>query len=239
MCIRDRDVVTAVLDAVTVPASGSGDDRRIEASLLQLVMQRLWVAGRDESDRLQASTLQRLRGPEHIIDGYVDGIIDDLPPSDRGVAESVLSRLVTGSGFRTALPAVDLVGTSSGTHDAVMSVLKQLSSGDVRLLHRFPQPDNPTQQLYEVSHDKLADAIVKRRERLRREAATRRRKRLAAPLTWAIAVAVVATTVALSAYAAERVDWHDVFLGGLVVAAASWIVAAALWFRSRKTGPPA
>jgi hypothetical protein len=237
----EDEVVQAVLNAVTKARPESDDDGKnsyIEASLLQLVMQRLWIAERGVSSALRFSTLQDLGGAARVIDRYVDEIIDELEPAGRRLADRICDQLVTKSGFRTALPAVDLGGEAPGTQDAVESVLRRLSSDDVRLLHRFPRPDKPKQHLYEVSHDKLAEAIVKRRERLRREAAERTRRRLTAPLTVTFALATLATVVAATAYGARSVNWTSVLVYSAPPAVLLWLATLVLWLRTRKSRQP-
>jgi hypothetical protein len=84
---------------------------RIETLYLQLVMTYLWQEERNSNWYvLQLPTLDGLKGVQHIVQTYLDGVMSNLLPGERGTVASVLQYLVTRSGTKIAYPVLDLAG---------------------------------------------------------------------------------------------------------------------------------
>jgi WD40 repeat protein len=157
------------------------DRERVEAPFLQLVMERLWRAAKDEGAHdLTVDRLDRLGGPQRIVENHLLDALGALSPSEQEVAADLFRFLVTSSKTKIAHPASDL-GEWTGREEAVVEpVLDKLCRGESgRILRRVPPPvtgDGATR--YELYHDVLAEPILEwRREHDddRRRRALRRR----------------------------------------------------------------
>jgi hypothetical protein len=148
---------------------------RIDTSLLQLVLMRLWSDERDSVMRLR--TLEEAGGTRAIVRGYVDGVMQGLSEEAQEAAARMFRFLVTPTGVKIAHTADDLIDFGSRPGEglatdlepaAIRSVLDVLDRG--RILRHLNEPDR-----YEIFHDVLARAVLdwrRRREddRLAREA---------------------------------------------------------------------
>jgi hypothetical protein len=139
-------------------------DVRVNAPLLQVVLDRLW---REELTRgsatLRVNTLLELGGAEGILRTHADQAMRTLPAGDRGLAAEAFHFLVTVSGVRVALTAADLADYVGCSREEVMVLLKHLTAGGVRLLHAVPGPGYEPR--YEVPHDLVASAVADWRAR--------------------------------------------------------------------------
>jgi hypothetical protein len=138
-------------------------NQRIETPYLQLVLTRLWreevAAG---SHMLRAQTLRRLGGAQQIVHTHLDEALGALPARQQDVAAGIFHHLVTPSGTKIAHTAPDLADYAQLPEAEVVSVLEELSRGDVRILRPVPSPsgrpdDTPA---YEIFHDVLAPAVL-------------------------------------------------------------------------------
>jgi WD40 repeat protein len=180
----EPELVEAVLDDVSV-------DRGVEAPYLQLVLERIWFAEREESSSvLRLETLRRLGGATTIVRDHLHGALEKLGSRQQDVASSMFEHLVTPSGTKIAHRAPDLAEYADVPEDALRNVLGALTRD--RIVHSVDGSDR-----YEIFHDVLAEPIRawRQQRRLERErlAARRRQRRLyvvsAASL---VALAVVA-----------------------------------------------
>ncbi len=153
-------------------ANGSGRvNDAIAAPYLQLVMKRLWETELENGSRtLRLGTLDELGGAQTIVKTHVDRALSDLEPHERETALDVFRYLVTPSGTKIALSAVDLVAlagdNTSRTPGEVETLLERMSSGDIRILRPVPPaPGGDGRTRFEISHDLLAPAILDWRTR--------------------------------------------------------------------------
>src|SRR5262249_48613511 len=131
-------LVESVLDDVAVGKvdlvrAGVGEvrerpaDERIEAPYLQLVLERLWEAEREnDSPVLRASTLRELGGAEAIVGAHLERALESLSPAQLDVASSVFDHLVTPSGTKIAHRSSDLAGYAAVREDELGPVLNAL-----------------------------------------------------------------------------------------------------------------
>jgi WD40 repeat protein len=163
----EPELVEAVLDDVSV-------GRGVEAPYLQLVLERIWFAERDEgSTVLRVATLRRLGGAATIVRDHLHGALEKLEPGQQDVAASMFEHLVTPSGTKIAHRAPDLAEYADVPEGALRTVLESLTRA--RIVHSVDGSDR-----YEIFHDVLAEPI--RAWRLQRrlendQAAARRRQR--------------------------------------------------------------
>ena len=185
---------------------GSGENGRIETPYLQLVMQRLWSAEREEGSRLlRLETLRHLGGAEQIVRDRLRGALDALSPEQQDVTAALFNHLVTPSGTKIAHGPADLAEYAHVDEAALVPVLSRLA--DERILR--PVADESGGERYEIYHDVLAEAAlgwkrahdVDRELERQQEQANRRHRRLLVALVAAgllVAVMVAVTVFALS-----------------------------------------
>ena len=81
-------------------------------------MKRLWETELENGSRtLRLGTLDELGGAQTIVKTHVDRALSDLEPHERETALDVFRYLVTPSGTKIALSAVDLVALRRGQHE--------------------------------------------------------------------------------------------------------------------------
>jgi len=183
----------AILDEVTVGrfelgAAGrggspvtAGDDDRIEAPYLQLVLARLWDVelGRG-SRRLRLSTLRELGGAAQIVQDHLERAMVEFSPREKGAAAAMYNFLVTPSGTKIAHRVRDLARYASVDEQEAEEVLRRLTA---ERIVRAGSANGPGTTQYEIFHDVLADAVLAWRnrwasERALQEAERRRRRAL-------------------------------------------------------------
>ena len=140
-------------------ADGAGS-RFVETPYLQLVMRRLWDTEREAgSHRLRAETLESLGGAETIIRDHLDRAMADLTEEQRRAAAAAFRFLVTPSGAKIALSAVDLAQLTEVPEAELTDVLETLSA-DVRILRPIAGTRRGEASRYEIYHDSLAPAVL-------------------------------------------------------------------------------
>jgi hypothetical protein len=157
----EPELVEAVLDEVAVGrvalggvarGAAAGETGRIEASYLQIVMQRLWEADRDsDAPVLRLRALEELGGAQEIIRSHFERAVEALTPQQRDIASRIFNHLVTPSGTKIAHRADDLARYADVDEAELRPVLDAL--GADRLLR-------PLDDHVEIFHDVLADAVL-------------------------------------------------------------------------------
>jgi hypothetical protein len=205
-------------------AEGNGSQPyrdEIEASYLQLVMERLWETELENGSRkLRLTTLDELGGAQTIVRTHVDRALGGLPDEEREAAVAIFHHLVTPSRTKIALAASDLADYIGYPADETNALLQRLADNQTRILRPVPPPPGRMDgSRFEISHDLLAPAILdwdRRHKALRlerekeaaeqraqAEKARARRLRTSAIIVTIIAIllvmAMVVTTFALSA----------------------------------------
>jgi WD40 repeat protein len=163
-------VVLGTAGRGTVEKSADQDvtGQSIETPYLQLVLIRLWqqeiAAG---SSTLRVETLQQLGGAQQIVRTHLDEALRALSVRQRDVAAGIFHHLVTPSGTKIAHTAPDLADYAHLPEAEVVSVLEELSRGDVRILRPVPPPSGrpDADPAYEIFHDVLAPAVLDWRAR--------------------------------------------------------------------------
>jgi WD40 repeat protein len=206
----------AVLDEVTAGrvelrvagrgvAVGAGDENRIEAPYLQLVLARLWDVERARGSRtLRLATLRELGGAERIVEDHLEHAMAELSPREKGAAAAMYNFLVTPSGTKIAHGVRDLAGYASVDEAEAAEVLRRLTA---ERIVRSSSENGPSTTRYEIYHDVLADAVLAWRSRFESERAVaeervrheRRQRRLVA--IGATALLGVAVMAAIAIYA--------------------------------------
>jgi hypothetical protein len=166
-------LVSAVLDdlqahetAGGVGRGGTPDTGGIQTPYLQIVMSKLWEETRHSgAGVIEASLFERLGGARKIFSRHLDGVLARLTPEQQELAARAFEYLVTPTGWKIALPAVD-VASYLKTPDvaAVESLLASLSGDEARILRPIPLPGRQD-RAYEIYHDVLASAILEWRTR--------------------------------------------------------------------------
>ena len=181
----EPELVEAVIADVSV------DGGRVEAPYLQLVVERVWEAEREQgSNVLRRATLSDLGGAAAIVDRQFRGALEALAPDDQDVAAAMFEHLVTPTGTKIALRVADLAEYARvGAGDA-HQVLDRLTRQ--RVVRAVEGSDR-----YEIFHDVLAEPIsawrLERRLVAERAAARRRQRQLLAiAVSSLLALAVVA-----------------------------------------------
>ncbi|HEY6689108.1 MAG TPA: hypothetical protein VI094_23185 [Propionibacteriaceae bacterium] len=227
-------IQTGSVSVGDVGQSGAGASvESIETPFLQLVMKRLWKEeARLGSLALRRETLASLGGANRIVSQHLDAVMLELTEQQRDVAADMFRYLVTRSGTKIAHTAEDLADLT-GDPEQVTEVLKQLTAGEDRVLRPVPPPHGSAEPTrYEIFHDVMVPAVqdwrrryVAERERItaerqriareqelirdKREAEeenrkTRKRLRLYALLSAALALLLVMTTVSIALWFSSR-----------------------------------
>jgi WD40 repeat protein len=140
----------------------AGEDERVEAPYLQLVLTRLWDEETKEgSHKLRLATLQRLGGAERIVQNHLNEAMSALPPDEQEIAAAAFYYLVTPEGTKIA-QSVETLAAYSGRPAADLNrVLEKLATGGVRIVRPVaPAPGARGGTRYEIFHDVLASAIL-------------------------------------------------------------------------------
>ena len=201
-------LVEAVIDAtatggVTLVRNGgraetqAPDPERVEAPFLQLVMERLWRDAANEGSRdLTVERLDRLGGPQRIVENHLLDALGALSSGEQDAAADLFRFLVTTSKTKIAHPASDLAEWTGRKEDAVEPVLDKLCRGESgRILRRVPPPPTGNGATrYELYHDVLAEPILE----WRREHDQERRRRAFRRRVLRIGTGVLALVVVIS-----------------------------------------
>jgi hypothetical protein len=176
--VIEPELVEAVLDEVRGPTLdlwSEPGETRVDTSLLQVVMMRLWAEEtRLGSHALRLETLERLGHAERIVAGAVEGPLAALAPEDQRLVAEILHYLVTPSGMTIAHTARDLALFTKTDEQRLVRVLAQLSSA--RILRREPPAAGQLEIRFRVHHDVL---VVPLREwAFRQSYVARRRSKL-------------------------------------------------------------
>lgn len=160
------------------PAADAADS--IEAPYLQLVLTRIWEHEVAAGSRvLRRATLDDLGGAETIVQSHLDTVVAGLRPGQEPVAAAVFRHLVTASGTKIALSAMELADYADQPEAAVQEVLDSLSAGRRRILRPVPPPSGVAgPPRYEIFHDVMAGAVLEWRRQYvahERERATKER----------------------------------------------------------------
>jgi WD40 repeat protein len=218
-----------VLDGVARGTSDTARDGEIEASYLQLVMQRLWEAEHARgSPVLRRGTLEELGGAEEIVRGHLERALEVLAPREQDIAARAFDHLVTPSGTKIAHRVSDLAQYAGVPEPELARVLTSL--GAERILR-------PLDGRFEIFHDVLADAVLAWRTRheaeraleLERAESQKRHRRLlavaAVSLLAMVAMAAV-TAYALMQRADARTEARRAKASGLIAEAGALIPVA-------------
>ena len=146
----------------------------IEAPYLQLVMERLWRATVEAgSHDLTISRLDKLGGPQRIVENHLLEALDALTPGEQAVAADLFLFLVTRSKTKIAHPASDLAEWTRRPEPEVSAVLEKLCRGESgRVLRAVSSPETDAVR-YELFHDLLAEPILEWRRAYEQEHARR------------------------------------------------------------------
>jgi hypothetical protein len=169
-------LVDAVLDQLADEQALLGEggrgaidpEGRIEASYLQLVMERLWEEETARRSRkLRRKTLDDLHGVSEIVTSHLNNALDGLSGKEQRVTAAVLPYLVTRSRTKVAHTVLDLCQPEfTGRHPSeVAPVLEKLAAEPVRILRKQTSFQSGADPRFEISHDVLAPALLDWRRR--------------------------------------------------------------------------
>ena len=180
------------------------------AAYLQVVLERLWEAEREEgSSVIRLATLERLGGARRIVGEHLDRALSALNPAELDTAAAMFSHLVTPSGAKVAHDVDDLAAYAGVDEAAARDVTASLV--DERILRPVEGPQGDGSRV-EIFHDVLAAAVAawgrdheaaRVLEAERAEAGRKHRRLLALVVTALIALAGM-TLVAIYAVAQQR-----------------------------------
>ena len=193
---------------------------QIEAPLLQLVMNTIWLdETRSLSSKLRLGTLTRLGGAQAIAIDHLDNELEDLSDAERAIVAQVFHYLVTPSGSKIAHTLGDLCSYANLKTTDVEPVLRKLTD-EGRILRTVPSAWQTGGSRYEIFHDVLAKGVLDwlanyaknkqieeerqhfkqqkeefRREEQRKLAKARRRSTLLAIIVFSLAGLIVLITI--------------------------------------------
>ncbi|MCU1265561.1 MAG: repeat protein [Acidobacteria bacterium] len=138
--------------------------RPIETPYLQLVLTRLW----NEEERLGSNTLRlatfnKLGGARKIIQSHLGEVMRGFSGAQRRMASRCFKHLVTPSGTKIAMSAIDLADyahLSSKKVKRIEAILQKLAGPDVRLLRSVDAAEEHGETRYEIFHDALAPGVL-------------------------------------------------------------------------------
>jgi WD40 repeat protein len=146
------------------------DTVRIETPYLQLALERLWRnEQKKNSPQLRLKTLNRLGGATGIARSHLEDTMRELPQAERLLCADIFHHMVTPSGMKIALRAVDLAEYAQADPGAVEAVLKKLEGGRAKIIRSVPSPENPQETLFEICHDVLARPVLEWKRQLEAE----------------------------------------------------------------------
>ena len=212
-------LVEAVLDEVSAGQidGGAAPPGHIETPYLQLVMQRLWEAEREEgSSVLRLETLRKLGGAQRIVREHLERALAALTPVEQDAAARMFRHLVTPSGAKIAHHVGDLVSYAGIESAAARGVITRLEG------ERIVRPIEHGR--VEIYHDVLGDPIStwRRNYEATREVrrARRRARRLGAVAAGSVIALVMVSAIAVYALSQRRVAREKAALAQKAVARA-------------------
>ena len=150
---------------VVEKTDGTGEDLRIEAPFLQVVLTRLWNEERAQGSQvLRLETLHALGGAGRIIRTHMDSAMNALSPEEQEVAAGIFRYLVTPSGTKIAYTIADLEYYARSNRP-LRPVLEKLAQGNVRIMRSVTSPGEPGVVRYQIYHDVLAPSVLDWRAR--------------------------------------------------------------------------
>ena len=215
--VRTGEVLVGAQQDLATGRPAVPDSEDIEAPYLQLVLARLWHEERAEGSRtLHAATLSGLGGARDIVENHLKNVVSGLGPERTDLIADVLRNLVTASGSKLALSAVDLADRVDAPQADIEDLLEKLSHSRWRILRPVPPPaGKPGPSRYEIFHDVMCLAVLAwlrahRAQQVREEVAlaqeeTRRTARqLRNTRFFAAATILLAVLAAAAAYVAVQ-----------------------------------
>ena len=154
-------------EGTSTAASDLVDSGLVEAPYLQLVLTRIWEQEITEGSHvLRQATLAELGGAQTVVSSHLDTVVAGLAPEQVPVAAACLRHLVTASGSKIALTAMDLADWSGQPEDDVERLLESLASGPQRILRPVPPAAGlSAPPRYEIFHDVMGTAVLAWRRR--------------------------------------------------------------------------
>jgi Novel STAND NTPase 1 len=175
------------------------DGGAIEVAYLQLALQHVWAAEReDKSNVMRLETFERLGGVAGIVRRHLDGIMDEFSEREQRIASEAFRYLVTPSGMKVPYSAWDLSEMTHSTADRIERVLERLASERMRILRPLP-PSPRGDRRYEIYHDRLGDPILDWRVRSQTGGARARSFRFVSGTMAALALGALVVAIAAGA----------------------------------------
>lgn len=161
------------------PQPRSGSDGAVEAPLLQLVLEQLWLHGETNGGHeLRMESYSALGRAPGVARHHFEDVLERMSSRQRELCSRFFDRLVTPSEGKIAYRIEDLELEAGELSPEVKPTVDALA--EARILRRVDLPDYAGVELY---HDVLAPAVLEWRRRLdegrRREEERRRRRRRA------------------------------------------------------------
>ncbi len=152
----EQGLVDAVLEQVKIGKL----ETRIETSLLQLVMTRLWEREEEiaKSHMLRLGTLTGLGGAKQIVREYLDKTMGTLSVSGQDSAAKIFHYLVTPHGAKIAQSPRDLAVYAKLSETDLQPLLVTLANA--RILRPLASLGNQESESYQIFHDVLAPAVL-------------------------------------------------------------------------------
>jgi WD40 repeat protein len=145
------------------------NSQRVEAILLQILLERLWRIARDKKQKKMTTSSLPGKDPVNtVIRSHIEAAIASLPSkSEREIASVVLPAMVLGSGQKVARTLEELKEDvaqelSASWREGVQDCLNRLSRRDTpatRLVREVSVVKSQSQSLYELHHDVLGKSI--------------------------------------------------------------------------------
>ena len=221
----EDELVETVLDQVSVgqvrleaKSAGAGEaaadrdsvQRRIEATYLQLVMEKVWLAEQAEgSSKLRLSTFvdpDRLGGAKQIARDYFNTAMSGFTRDQRDLSAQAFRFLVTSSGAKIVWSTDDLANVVGSSREELEPVLHQLAED--RILRPVDAlPESPNDPRYEIFHDVLAPEILDWRTDWERHLAERKRRKLVGAIV--VLTVLLASMGALAWWAFDQKEAAD------------------------------
>jgi HEAT repeat protein len=126
----------------------------IELPHLQIICTQLYRAARGKNELICLAAYEELGSAEGILGGYLNGVLDRLPPVEQELAKEILKELVSSEATKRTLPLDKLQSRLAVDPNELRRALTYLV--DERLLHRQNAQGG---ELYEIAHEYLVGEI--------------------------------------------------------------------------------